>query len=119
MGYLEETDLYLSYLRHCYYSNSADLHHHLSAVFVGGCSCNRIAGLDRGGNDQELLRKRLVRQCTCNMEQPVMLSVAVVEAGGTSQGHPPEIQLGTSLLQDPHSESSSHGAAHKYVQLIL
>jgi len=117
MGCLEETDSYLSYLRHCYYWNSADLHRHLSSVFAGGCSHNRIAGLDHGGNDRELLRKRLVQQCMCNMEQPAMLSLAVVEAGGTSHGHPPERQLGTSLLHDQHSESSSHGAAHKYVQI--
>jgi len=117
MGYLEETDLYLSYPRHCYYWNSADLHRHLSSAFAGGCSRNRIAELDHAGNDWELPRKRPVQQCKCNMEQPAMLSVSVVEAGGTSHGHPPERQLGTSLLHDQHSESSSHGAAHKYVQL--
>ena len=116
MGYLEENDLYLSYLRHCYYWNSADLHRHLSSVFAGGCSRNRVAGLDHGGNDRELPRKRLVQQYMCNMEQLAML-VAVAGAGGTSHGHPPERQLGTSLLHDQHSESSSHGAAHKYVQL--
>lgn len=88
-------------------------------MFAGGCSRNRIAELDHGGNDWELLRKRLAQQCTCNRVQPAMLSVAVVEAGGTSKGHPLEIHLGTSLLQDQHFESSSHGAAHKYIQLVL